>query len=64
MFLDTKCREQNLNIRATDDELLGQEWWLDYKNFTPTYTNEVIDKLKMALGMPIEKYNPRKRYRR
>ena len=58
LYLDRKCQEQNLNIRADDDELLGKGWLYDYQNFTPTYTNEVIETLKRALGMPIE--SPRK----
>lgn len=64
MYLDAKCREQNLNIRASDDDLLGVDWEKDYQNFTPKYTIEVIDKLKQALGMPIKKLEPKRRKRR
>ena len=55
LYLDTLCKERGLKIRASDDELLGKDWFKQYKNFTPEYTSEVVDKLKMALGMPITK---------
>ena len=55
LYLNVLCAEKGLKIRATDDDLLGKEWLKTYRNFTPEYTNEVIDKLKMALDMPITK---------
>ena len=55
LYLDTLCVEQGLNIRAKDDELLGKDWFKTYRNFTFEYTNEVIDKLKTALGIEITK---------
>lgn len=58
IYLDNLCEEQGLPIRASDNDLLGKGWLYEYQNYTPTYTMEVIDKLKMALGMPIE--SPRK----
>ena len=61
LYLEAQCREKNINIRASDEELLGSEWWKDYQNFTPKYAKEVIDKLKEALGLPIETFNPKKR---
>lgn len=64
IYLDIKCKEQNINIRADDDDLLGKDWLKDYQNFTPKYTLEVIDKLKMALGMPITTFSPRKSRKR
>ena len=64
IYLEAKCIERHLTIRASDNDLLGSEWWKDYQNFTPKYTMEVIDKLKMALGMPIEKFNPKDRRKR
>ena len=53
VYLNSLCEEKHLSIRATDDELLGDDWFQNYKNFTPEYTSEVIDKMKTALGMPI-----------
>jgi len=62
LYLDTLCVEQGLNIRAKDDDLLGKDWFKYYQNYTFEYTNEVIDKLKKALGMPItEKKRGKKR---
>lgn len=60
LYLDTLCVERGLTIRAKDDELLGKDWFKQYKNFTPEYTTEVIDKMKLALGMPISHKKPRK----
>ncbi len=53
LYLDTLCVEKGLKIRASDDELLGKNWFKTYKNYTFEYTSEVIDKLKTALGMKI-----------
>ena len=53
LYLDTLCVERGLNIRAKDEDLLGADWFKTYKNYTPDYTSEVINKMKMALGMPI-----------
>lgn len=64
LYLDNKCMEQGLTIRASDDDLLGKGWFEEYRSFTPPYTNEVIEKLKMALNMPIEKFEPRKSRKR
>ena len=55
LLLDHKCRERNLNLRADDEELLGKDWVKYYKNITSDYATEVIDKMKMALGMEITK---------
>lgn len=52
-YLDSECTRKNLAIRSTDEDLLGKGWEEIYKNFTPTYTGEVINKLKIALGIPI-----------
>lgn len=60
IYLNSLCQEKGVDIRADDSELLGVNWWKDYKNFTPDYTSEVINKLKAALGMPI---NERKKRR-
>ena len=64
MYLDSKCRIMNKKVRATDEDLLGNDWLPIYQNITPEYANEVIDKLKQALGMPIEKYEPKRRSQR
>lgn len=64
LYLEHKCIEQGLTVRASDDDLLGQDWLIDYRSFTPKYTIEVIDKLKQALGMSIEKFEPRKSRKR
>ena len=61
IYLEAKCIERHLTIRASDKEMLGSEWWKDYQNITPKYTMEVIDKLKVALGMPIQEYHPKSR---
>lgn len=55
LYLDKKCQEKNINIRSNDDDLLGSDWVKYYKNFTPDYTSDVIDRMKKALGMPITK---------
>ena len=55
IYLDNLCQERGLKMRASDDDLLGKDWFKSYKNFTPDYTSEVVDKMKMALGMPINK---------
>jgi len=60
LYLDVLCAEQGLTTRASDDELLGKDWLKTYRNFTPEYTSEVIDKLKVALGMPISEKKARK----
>ena len=61
LYLDTCCREKGLKIRASDDDLLGDGWFQSYKNFTFEYTNEVINTLKGALGMPITTKERKKR---
>lgn len=60
IYLDTLCLERGLKIRANNDDLLGKDWFKHYKNYTPDYTSEVVDKLKTALGMPITKKKARK----
>lgn len=55
IYLDNLCKEKGLKIRASDETLLGKDWFKVYRNYTFDYTNEVIDKLKMALSMPITK---------
>ena len=52
-YLDNECQRRGLKIRATDDELLGDDWKEYYKNVTLDYAGEVIVKLKQALGLPI-----------
>ena len=61
IYLDNLCKEKGLKIRASDDDLLGKDWFKSYRNFTPDYTSEVINKMKMALGMPIKDKKARKR---
>lgn len=61
IFLNAMCAEKKLTIRAEDDDLLGKDWFVNYKNYTPEYTSEVIDKMKMALGMPITKKEGKKK---
>lgn len=58
-YLDMKCGLRGLKIRAKDD--LGDDWKHFYKNFTPTFTEEVIVKLHKALGMPTKPMPKRKR---
>ena len=58
IYLDNLCKERGIKLRASDEELLGYDWFKNYKNYTPEYTSEVVDKLKTALGMPI---TPRKK---
>ena len=60
LYLEYLCKQSQLSIRASDDELLGKGWQEHYQNFTPEYTNFVIATLKQALGLPI---NERKRKR-
>lgn len=60
IYLDNLCKEKGLQLRASNYDLLGKDWFKQYKNFTPEYTTEVIDKLKLALGMPITHKKPRK----
>lgn len=55
IYLDNLCKEKGLNIRASNEDLLGKDWFKTYRNFTPDYTSEVVDKMKTALGMPITK---------
>lgn len=61
LFLDIKCKEQGIKTRASDEELLGADWFAHWKNFTPQYAGEVINKLKTALGMPITTKKERKK---
>ena len=61
IYLDNLCKEKGLKVRASDDDLLGKDWFKSYRNFTPDYTSEVINKMKMALGMPIKDKKARKR---
>ena len=51
--LDDRCKRQGLSVRATNDDMLGADWLNHYKNFTPEYTGEVIDKLRFALNLPV-----------
>lgn len=53
IYLDNLCKEKGLPIRASNEELLGKDWFKHYRNFTPDYTSEVVDKMKTALGMPL-----------
>ena len=55
IYLDSLCKERGLSIRATNEDMLGNGWWLVHKNITFEYTNEVINRLKTALGMEITK---------
>lgn len=55
LYLDYKCADKGIKVRASDEDMLGKDWFKTYRNFTFEYTNEVIDKLKMALGLPITK---------
>ena len=64
IYLESKCIEQGLDMRASDEDLLGEDWLKDYQNFIPKYVMEVIDKFKRALGMPIQEYNPKRRKRK
>ena len=61
IYLDNLCKEKGLNIRASHEDNLGKDWFKQYRNFTPEYTAEVINKMKMALGMPINNKKRRKR---
>ena len=61
IYLDNLCKEKGLKARASDDDLLGKDWFKSYRNFTPDYTSEVINKMKMALGMPIKDKKARTR---
>ena len=61
IYLDHLCAEKGLKIRANNEDLLGKEWFKFYKNFTPDYTSEVIDKMKEALGMPTHRKGKKKK---
>lgn len=61
IYLNARCKENNLSIRAENEDLLGADWFKTYKNITPDYTSEVINKMKTALGMPITEKKRRKR---
>jgi len=61
LYLDTLCVERGLKIRASDENLLGKDWFKQYKNYTPQYTSEVVDTLKTALGMEITKKERKKK---
>lgn len=63
-YLDWKCKTQGLSIQSTDEELLGRDWKVNYKNFTPKYTGEVIDKMHEALGIPKKEMVKPKRRRK
>lgn len=52
-YLDSECKRKGIAMRSTDEDLLGADWKEYYKNFTMTYTSEVIHKMKLALGLPI-----------
>ena len=56
IYLDSLCREKGIERRATDDDLLGEEWWINYTNVVPDYASMVINELKTKLGMPINEY--------
>ena len=60
-FLDFKCKEKGLTIQSHQEDLLGEGWELTFKNITPKYAQEVINKLMTALGMPIAPKPKRKR---
>ena len=51
-YLDDKCRRLGIKRHSTDEDLLGKDWKPVYKNFTPTYTEEVIIELHKVLGIP------------
>jgi len=52
-YLDSECKRKGIPMKSTDEDMLGADWKEYYKNFTPQYTGEVINKMKMALGIPI-----------
>lgn len=52
-YLDNECARRGLSMRSTDEDMLGADWKEYYKNFTLKYTGEVINKMKLALGIPI-----------
>lgn len=63
-YLDDKLTRLGKRRRSTDEDLLGKGWEENYKNFTPTYTEEVINHLHTSLGMsPRPKPQPKKRRR-
>jgi len=53
-YLDNLCKQRKLSIRATDEDMLDYDWEEFYKNITPDYASEVINRLKSALGMEIK----------
>ena len=53
-YLDHNCMTRGLKVRADNDDLLGKDWDKTYKNVTLEYANEVISKMKTALGLPTE----------
>ena len=52
-YLDSECKRRGISMRSTDEDLLGEGWQECYKNVTLKYTGEVINKMKVALGLPI-----------
>lgn len=60
-YLDYQCVISGVKRSSHDEDMLGEDWELYFKNFTPSYTDEVINKLKEALGMPITEKPKRKR---
>ena len=51
-YLDYKLQRFGIKRSSSDEDLLGKGWKETYKNFTPAYTEEVIDKLHEKLGIP------------
>lgn len=52
-YLDSECKRRGIQMRSSDEDLLGEGWQECYKNVTLKYTGEVINKMKVALGLPI-----------
>lgn len=59
--LDNRCKSKGIPTRSTNEDLLGADWLDHYKNFTPEYTGEVIDKLRFALGLPVSDMSARRK---
>ena len=56
LYLDDLCVRQGIKMNSCDEDLLGKDWFSSYKNITLDYTNEVINKMKKALGLPISEF--------
>ena len=61
--LDNRCKREGLSISASDEDLLGIGWETVYKNITPQYAGEVIDKLRFALGLPVSDMSAKRKKR-